>query len=55
MRREAPTERWTGILELVMAMGWTRAGLVAQDIANGLVWKLLRTVDAEAAEYVANM
>jgi hypothetical protein len=27
------------LLEKAMAMGWTRASLIAQDLANGLVWR----------------
>ena len=43
------------MLELVMAMGWTRASLVAQDLANALVWRLMRDTDAASEAYVARM
>lgn len=38
--------------ELVMSMGWTRASLIAQELADAIIWKLLRLVDSAIAEYV---
>ena len=43
------------LLELVMSMGWTRASLIAQDLANALVWKLLRLVDKELEGHVRRL
>ena len=41
------------IHELVMAMGWTRASQVAQDLANALIWKLYQLVNAACEPLVA--
>jgi hypothetical protein len=36
-----------------MAMGWTRASLIAQDLANTLVWMFERDVEQATAAFVA--
>ena len=33
------------LIEMVMAMGWTRASLIAQDLANALVWRQAMDTD----------
>eukprot|EP00965_Chrysotila_dentata_P040399 1340585-Pleurochrysis_carterae.AAC.1 len=41
------------LLELVMAMGWTRASGIAQDAGNCLMRTLLLLVDDELSSHVA--
>eukprot|EP00965_Chrysotila_dentata_P135739 4487355-Pleurochrysis_carterae.AAC.1 len=41
------------LLELVMAMGWTRASGIAQDAGNCLMRTLLLLVDSELEAYVS--
>eukprot|EP00965_Chrysotila_dentata_P137453 4546723-Pleurochrysis_carterae.AAC.1 len=45
-------EVWA-LLELVMAMGWTRASGIAQDAGNGFMRRLLLLVDDKLSTYVA--
>lgn len=41
------------LVELVMAMGCTRVSLIAQDVANALVWRLNQGINARLSSYVA--
>ena len=43
------------LAELVLAMGWTQASKVAQDLGNALMWLLLRAVDAALAPHVTEL
>lgn len=40
------------LVELVMAMGWTRASLIAQDVANALLWRLHADANERLEPYV---
>ena len=43
------------LTELVMSMGWTRASMIAQDLANALMWILLRDTDVANAGLILRM
>lgn len=53
MCQQAHPEVLDVLVELVMAMGWTRASLIAQDVANALIWRLHADTNERLDTYAA--